>query len=83
MTGSIECYLDRDLHVQVLMRMRYPVDLRFHTVFEFVNSMLFSAVCTAVKNAITFHTMTDHAAATVGAGGRQGVDRTFKTVENM
>jgi hypothetical protein len=63
--------------------MPQPVELRFHAVFEFVNAMLLGAVGTAVKNTICFHTVTDDPAATMSTGGRQSVDSTLETIENM
>jgi hypothetical protein len=45
--------------------------------------MLAGAVRAAIDGVGGFHTVTDDAAATMGTGGRQGMDGTFETVEHM
>jgi hypothetical protein len=45
--------------------------------------MLTGAVSTAIKDALRFHPMTDDPAATMGAGGCQGMDRAFETIKDM
>jgi hypothetical protein len=45
--------------------------------------MLAGTMCTAVKDAIRLHAMTDDPAAAVRAGWRQCMDRTFKAIEDM
>jgi hypothetical protein len=60
-----------------------PLRFRFHTVFEFMNSVLLCTVSTAINRAFCFHAVTDHPAAAVRTGGRQGMDGAFETVENV
>jgi hypothetical protein len=57
--------------------------LGFHAIFELVDPMLLGAVRAAIKHAVGFHAMTDDPAPTMGAGRRQCMDGTFKTIENM
>jgi hypothetical protein len=45
--------------------------------------MLAGTVSTAIKDALRLHPVPDDPAAAVRAGGRQGVDSTFKTIEDM
>src|SRR5690242_6017713 len=45
--------------------------------------MLLCTMRTAVKYAVGFHAVSDHPAAAMGAGRRQRVDGTLKTVEHM
>jgi len=48
-----------------------------------MNAMLLGTVCTAIKNAIRFHAVTNDSAAAMRASGRQRVDGTLETVEDM
>jgi hypothetical protein len=45
--------------------------------------MLLCTMSTAIKDAIRFHAMTDHPAAAMRAGGRQRMDGTFETIEDV
>jgi hypothetical protein len=48
-----------------------------------VNAVLLGTMGAAIENTISFHTVSDHTAATMGTGGRQGVDSALETIENM
>jgi hypothetical protein len=48
-----------------------------------MHSMLAGAVGTAVKDSICLHAVPDDPTAAVRTGGRQGVNSTFKAIENM
>jgi hypothetical protein len=45
--------------------------------------MLLCTMRATIEDAIRFHAMTNHPAATMRTGGRQGVDGAFETVEDM
>jgi hypothetical protein len=60
-----------------------PVATRFHAVFEFLDAVLTGAMRTTIEDALTLHAVPDHAAATVSAGGRQGMDGALKAVKHV
>ena len=48
-----------------------------------MHSMLAGAVGTAIKDSICLHAVTDDPTAAVRTRGRQGVNGTFKAIEDM
>jgi hypothetical protein len=48
-----------------------------------MDPVLAGTVSAAVKDTLRFHAMPDNPAVTMRAGWRQGMDRTFETVEDM
>ena len=48
-----------------------------------MDAVLAGTVSTAIKNAVRLHAVPDDPATAVRAGGRQGVNGTFETIEDM